>query len=554
MPTLVCVPIMVEAVEGALRDAAAAKVAGADLVEFRIDHLFAGEPSGAGDSRETRDVLRLAAESPLPCVVTCRSAREGGEYDGPDDARVALYERLGTAFGRLPDGTPEHPPRYLDAELSTWERSANIRQKLRLAVEHPEQIRDLRTSLILSVHDLAGRPTDLSRRLAAMRAVEAARVLKVAFRCRSIRDNLELLDLLAERDRPMIALGMGEFGLLSRVLAPKFGGFLTFASLRPEAATAPGQPTIHELFGLYRFRTITASTQVLGVVGYPLGHSLSPMVHNAGLGAIGADAVYVPLPIVGDDSGGGSEAGYASLKATLPELVEHRSLGFRGASVTIPHKENLVRLAREQGWAIEPEADAIGAGNTIVVDRDASGRPERVTIANTDAPAIAVALEPVLGSLGGARVVVVGAGGTARAAAWGLASRGALVTVHARRAERAAALAESLAGSLDSGAVCAGPVPEEYDALVNCTPVGLHGGPAPDAVPVAVGALRPGAVVMDAVYRPIETPLLRAAREKGSRTIDGMTMFVLQAEDQFRRFTGTPPPACLFERVARDAG
>ncbi|MFN0131990.1 MAG: type I 3-dehydroquinate dehydratase [Phycisphaerales bacterium] len=580
MSSLLCVPILVESVETALRDAHEARRAGADLVEFRVDDFFTGaapEDDHAGaaiDTPETRDVLRLAALSPLPCIITCRSAREGGGYDGPDDARVALYERLGTAFGKFPDGSAEHPPRYLDAELSTWERSANIRQKLRLAIDHPEQLRDLRTSLVLSMHDFDGRPVDLARRLAAMRAIDAARVLKIAYRCRSIRDNLEFFDILAERDRPTVALGMGEFGLMSRVLAPKFGGFLTFASLRSETVTAPGQPTIRELLDLYRFRSITPTTEVYGVIGYPLGHSLSPRVHNAGFAAIERDAVYLPMPVVGGDGAGGdrggaaaeatraiSDGGYESLKATLTELIEHPRLAFRGASVTIPHKENLVRLARESGWRIDADADAIGAANTILVERGTGGAAAGISVHNTDAQAIVASLEVAIGSLAGARITVLGAGGTARAAAFALARAGSSVTIHARRPERAKALAESLSRALESNLDSRSPTIRasesatvgDYDALINCTPVGMEGGPAPDSTPIPAASLRPGAVVLDTVYRPVETPLIRAARDRNSRLIDGLTMFVLQAEAQFRLFTGVPSPSRLFERVVRES-
>src|SRR5690349_14457802 len=135
---------MVQDEESALADARAAKDAGADLVEFRIDDVF----SGSGDETEDKLVLRLVGQSPCPCIVTCRSALEGGHYDGDEMARVSLYERLGTAAG-----AGELPPRYLDIEYSAYGRSANIRQKVNLAVDHPAQVRDLRTSLILSMHD-----------------------------------------------------------------------------------------------------------------------------------------------------------------------------------------------------------------------------------------------------------------------------------------------------------------------------------------------------------------------------------------------------------------
>ena len=151
MPTLLCVPILVQEVHLAMADAVAARDAGADVVEFRVDEFFTGMKNAAGDleTTEVEGMLRLVAECPLPCIVTCRSATEGGHYDGDEMARVALYERLGTAGnGGEKDparraGAPEHPPRYLDFEMSVYATSANLRQKVRLAVEHAGQPRDL---------------------------------------------------------------------------------------------------------------------------------------------------------------------------------------------------------------------------------------------------------------------------------------------------------------------------------------------------------------------------------------------------------------------------
>jgi 3-dehydroquinate dehydratase/shikimate dehydrogenase len=239
---------MVLDVPTALADATAARDAGADLVEFRIDQFFTGS-TGPGAEIERDAVVDLVGRSPLPCIVTCRPAgAEGGEYDGDEASRISLFERLAIAAGE-----GEHPPRYIDVELATIERSANVRQKILLAVDHPEQLRDLRTSLIVSTHDFNGRPADLFRRLSRMRAEPAGAVHKVAYLARSLRDNLDLFDILSESDRPTIALGMGRFGIMSRVLAPKFGGFITFAALRPASATAPGHPTVAARLGTERF-------------------------------------------------------------------------------------------------------------------------------------------------------------------------------------------------------------------------------------------------------------------------------------------------------------
>ncbi|CAG0974934.1 3-dehydroquinate dehydratase / shikimate dehydrogenase [Phycisphaerales bacterium] len=530
--TLLCVPILVRDVAATLRDAVAARDAGADIVEFRVDEAFAG----TGAEGESREIERMVKESPLPAIVTCRAASEGGHYDGDDDVRVAMYEHLGTGDG---------PPRYLDLELATYERSANLRQKVHLAIDWPARRRADAPSLILSLHEFRTRPADLSRRVGRMAAAESASVVKVAYRARSVRDNLELLDLIGQTGRPTIALGMGEFGLMSRVLAPKFGGFLTFASLRDSSATAPGQPTIAELLDIYRFRAIRRSTRVYGVIGWPVSHSMSPRVHNAGFDATRHDGVYVPIPIaVGDDEA----ANYAAFKGTVLELIDHAGLGFSGASVTLPHKENLTRLAKESGWDMDEASAATGAANTIVVNRERGEVGVRVL--NTDVSALVSCIEAE-GKLRGSRVAVLGAGGVARGAAWGLARAGGQVVLFNRdrtRAERSAAAVGLGVGVGEWGGLSSG----KFDVFVNCTPVGMKDGPAPGQSLIGDDVFRcsgPATVVMDTVYNPARTLLLEAASRAGLRTVSGVEMFVRQAAAQFEAWTGREAPVDVFRSV-----
>ena len=535
---------MVEEAHAALEDAALAKSLGTDLVEFRIDRIFHGE--GDDDGRAT--ALRLAAEAPLPCIITCRSAHEGGEYEGDDASRIALYEALGTA---------EHPPAYLDIELSTLARSANLRQKVRLAVDHPSQPKNLSTRLILSLHDFDGRPKGLLQSLERMREEHAAKVLKIAYRARSVRDNLELFELLRHRTHPTIALAMGEAGLMSRILAPKFGGFLTFASLREQTATAPGQPTISELLTTYRFRSITPTTKLYAVLGWPVAHSIGPRVHNAIFDEIAHDAVYLPLPV---------PEGWESFKATTLALLDDPHLHFRGASVTIPHKEHLLRLASEdtsRQWHIDDSARLAGAANTLLVQPDGA-----CLITNTDIVGITAPLENALGgpdALKNLPIGIIGAGGAARAALTGLISAGADITITNRNRARAEAMVESIAQhapkrprinivDLDDASRC--PV----RVWINCTPLGLAGTEHAEASPLSDAALDnmpADGLVFDTVYNPPETPLLKNARKRSLRTISGLTMFAHQARAQSSRWLGdTPdltPDLATFERITNDS-
>lgn len=580
---------MVEDEASALADAKAARTAGADLVEFRIDSFFSGSLNAHGelDQREVSAILRLVARSPLPCIVTCRSAEEcggTGGYDGDEMARVSLYERLGTAA--LKEGK-EHPPRYLDIEHAAYTRSANIKQKINLAVDHPAQARDVRTSLILSMHDFKGRPSDLLRRVAAMQAEPVLAdggggVVKIAVTPRSIRDNLELFDLMRESHTPMIALGMGRFGVMSRILAPKFGGLLTFAALQRGKGTAPGQPTVRELLDTYRFRAIGRGTRVLGIIGWPVEHSLSPAVHNAGFEAVGFDGVYLTMPVPPE---------YEHFKASLAALIDHPRLDFAGCSVTVPHKQHLVRFARErqvarlsepgagarisgEQWELDEISTISGAANTLAIDRGADGRAVRFRVLNTDAPAAADCLEAQLGDLTGKHAALLGAGGVSRAIALGLAARGCRVTVYNRTRDNADALAAELARNAASvlpgiTSLIAAAEPGTLsrftgDAIINGTPIGMAGGPpsAPDALPLgvdlaALAKANPGLVVMDTVYAPLRTPLLAEAERLGLATIDGLSMFVRQASGQFAAWTSCAEnapavPMSLFERVARE--
>lgn len=541
--TMICVPILADDPATARRDAILAAEKGADIVEYRVDLLMDGEYPLEGRIQQIRS---LVADSPLPCIVTCRPEWEGGLYSGDEDERVSMFEALGTS---------EHPPAYIDVELAAYTRSANIRQKINLAVDHPKQERHVRTRLILSSHDFMGRPADLTRKILAMQAEPACAVVKVAYRARSIRDNLELFDILSERQKPTIALGMGEFGLMSRVLAPKFGGFLTFASLRDESATAPGQPTIDDLLGLYRFRSIGKNTKVYGVIGWPVTQSMSPLIHNAGFAQIGWDGVYVPMPV---------EGSYESFKATMLSLIEYRRLNFVGASVTIPHKEHLGRFGLDYKGRNETVLVASGgekSANTIVVDGWAGNTP-MAEIDNTDESSVFELLAARHLALG-CEAAVVGAGGVASAVVSACVSLGFNTTIYNRSRERAESLAAQFNES-DSGASGAVQVRvETLDKLassvcnlyINCTPVGMASGPDPDGLSIPIPGM-PGlsreTVFFDTVYNPVETPMLRAARERGCRTIDGVVMFVLQAEEQFGYFTGRSAPPNLFDRLVRE--
>ncbi len=453
---------------------------GADMVEWRVD-LLAGTEDGS-----TR-LASLLDASTLPAIVTVRSIGEGGLFDGDDQARANLYAAALASNA---------PPRYIDIEHD--------------AHEGPLADLDLgETGVILSWHGPGGRPADLLQRFEAMQGVESAAVIKIAWTARSIRDNLEAFELLRLAQRPTIALCMGRFGFMSRVLAPKFGGFATFASLGE--ATAPGQPVLDDLLDRFAMGRIGQDTVVHGLIGDPVEHSPGHAWHNTTFADAGHDAIYLPMPV---------PAGWEHFKATMCALSDDQHLDFRGASVTIPHKEHLLRWVREEGGSVDAVCDRVGVANTLSIQNGA------MACFNTDVPGSAVAMK---GYLQGTSVLVLGAGGAARAVAAAAMDGGASVSIVARRAERVAELAKDLGCNIAVDG-------DGADLVVNCTPLGMIGGPDPEGDPLAMLApwieIAPPLVVFDTVMAPARTPLLQRAEAGGCTTITGWAMFEGQAKLQ----------------------
>lgn len=508
--TRLCVPIVVHTEEQARRDIARAAERGADLVELRIDS-FDDDPS----------VARLIGSSPVPVLVTCRRSGEGGTCDLPDDERLERLRRAARAGASL-----------VDVELVG-------------VVGRPDQLSSLGASVVLSAHDFEGRPPRLYSLIEQMTSL-SAQVNKLAWRARSVRDNLEAFELLLNRPRPTVALCMGEAGQISRLLARKFGAFLTFASLDEQSSTAPGQPTIEQLKRLYRWDAQRPETRVFGVVGSPVAHSLSPAIHNDAFEHLDFDGVYVPLPV---------EPGYDSFKAFAESFVEFAPLNLRGLSVTIPHKENALRWLQHRGGAVDPLAERIGAVNTVVIDRRDDGTVRSLRGFSSDYDAILDTITATLGVDRGAlhsrHVLILGAGGTGRTAAAALASCGAQVTIANRTFERAATLASEFDGTpaLDGTTGRVGACEwsaidtADTDILINTTPIGMH--PHVDACPLdeqQVASLARCQLVFDTIYNPPRTRLVERATRAGIRAVGGIEMFVRQAAAQFSAWTAQPAP------------
>ena len=467
--------------------------AGADVVEVRVDFL-SDEPA---DER----LAGLIAESPVDVLVTYRPMRQGGRYDGNESQRVALLTRA-LAMGA----------RWIDVELDT-----------------PAELQP-GGETILSHHDFDGCPDDLDA-IAATLDASPAEINKVAFAAAGPEDGLRALDLVRSCHKPTIALAMNEAGLLSRILGRKFGAFGTFAALSAETVATPGQPTIDQLKNLYRWDSLTEATTCYGVIGCPVGHSMSPAIHNAAFAAADLDAVYVPLLI---------QPGRENFNRFMDAVLARPWLDWRGLSVTIPHKENA--LAYVGADHCDELAVQIGAINTITIEADGTLRGD-----NTDYAAAMKALRGAMSigrtELAGRSVAVLGAGGAARAIVAALAHDGADLTIYNRTLSRAEVIAADFGGvarPLEAAASL------DAEIVINCTPIGMH--PNCDATPLSTIPTS-ATVVFDTIYNPIETTLLAAAKRAGCHLVSGLEMFVNQAVAQFERWTGRAAPQNVMRRT-----
>jgi 3-dehydroquinate dehydratase/shikimate dehydrogenase len=471
----------------------AAADAGAHLAEIRVDCL-----------RRDPDLKRLLTDRPTPLVFTCRRGVDGGLWRGPEEKRLKLLREAIVA------GVD-----YVDIERDVAGQVRRFGKTLR----------------IVSYHNLKSTPADLGA-IAEECAGLDADVVKIATMAHSIEDASRVLAVAAQSKVPTIAIAMGEIGYFTRLLNAKYGAPFTYAGFNPERNFAPGMPWFRDLKNDYAYEYINADTEVYGVVGDPIGHSLSPAVHNAGFRALGLNKALVPLLV---PSG--------RLKSTVDELAW---LGIRGYSVTIPHKEEVIPLLTRSDGAVE----RTGSCNTMIVD----GK-ERIGH-NTDYRAAMDSLEEALGGItaeGEAspllekQVLILGAGGVARSIAFGLSRRGAIVTVTNRHDERAARLAEDVGCRATNWAARASL--HNINVMINCTPVGMH--PYVDDTPMPQAGFQPGMVVMDTVYHPENTMFLKLARERECRTVTGVDMFVRQAAHQFLLYTGKEAPLDVMRDVVR---
>lgn len=309
-------------------------------------------------------------------------------------------------------------------------------------------------------------------------------------------------------------------GAVTRILAGKFGGFLTFAAMEVRNASAPGQLTVEQMKMEYGVDRIGPATRLAGIVGHPVGHSLSPIMHNRAYKAMGFDGVYVKFDV---------PETYEDFCRFIEAIRSRPWMDVMGLSVTIPHKTHALRYLQENGAAIDPLAEKIGAVNTIVF-----GPAGALSGHNTDyrgvLETLRVQAQLPASQLKGKRTAVFGSGGVARAIVAAMTSVGAEVTIFNRTESKAQALAEEFGCRWGSWAER-----EAFEAeiFINGTSLGMS--PEVERCPLTDGrAISPGCVVFDTVYNPLETKLLSLARSRGARAINGADMLVYQAVEQIK--------------------
>jgi len=489
--TRVCVPLNEETL-GDLTAATLKAADAADFVELRVDGLLPQELTGASAKLEN-----LINSISRQVILTFRSSEEGGYRPLTKTQRRAFWHEYVKSNAALFDIEMD-----LVAELTNSQGN-----------EQPDWSR-----VICSQHYFDERPRSLEDVYEQM-AFTPARILKLAVKANDIVDCLDLFKLLerAGRDkRDLIAIAMGSAGVITRILGPSRGSFLTYGAAAVERGTAPGQLLASELRSVYRIDKIDSDTAVTGLVGLPVIHSVSPHMHNAAFQASGLNGVYLPLEV-------------HDLAGFFKRMVVPRSREFdwnlRGLSVTAPHKVEVMKFL---DW-IDPIAEEIGAVNTVVL------QDEQLLGYNTDAAGLIEPLIQRIGSLSGIRAAVIGSGGAASAAVFALQQHNVDVCLFARDPQRAETVSRRFnisCESLDNESFAG------RDIVINATPLGSFG-EKKNETPVRANQLRGSRLVYDLVYNPIETRFMREGREAGCDVLSGLEMLVAQACHQFKLMTKT---------------
>lgn len=453
------------------------------FLEFRLDYLK--RPALA--LPRIRRILEIYPGTVL--IATCRRAANGGKFRGSLASQLDVLLKAADAGCQLAD--------------LEYQSAAKCR---------PQQLQKLRShaALVLSFHDFRG-TKKLDETLEKMLTIPAD-FYKIVGTATTLSDNVTMMKFLGrESDKhSLVGLCMGELGIISRVLGVRAGSAFTFASVTPGEETAPGQATARELRDVYRIDQVDPATRVYGVVGDPVAHSLSPAIMNAAFRRENVNAVYLAL----------------HTKALKDLLTCVRDIPLHGLSITMPYKESIIQHLDNA----DSHTERTGACNTVVRAQDG-----KLYGFNTDVAGVVRPLERRLNTLENARILVLGAGGAARAAVFGLKERGCEVYI----LNRSLAAAQKLARQARARVMKRADLKKlAFDVIINATPIGMNNSRDTPLSDKEINAR----YVFDMVYDPPETRFMKLARERGAQIIPGIEMFVHQAARQFEIWTGKPAP------------
>ncbi|HLW86711.1 MAG TPA: shikimate dehydrogenase [Candidatus Sulfotelmatobacter sp.] len=475
---------------GEMLEKADALVRDNSFLEFRLDYL--SKPGLA-----IPKLKRFIESHPGAVVIaTCRRVATGGKFRGSSVSQLDILAKAAAAGCQM-----------IDVDLQTASQCK------------PGQLQKLRgrAAMVLSFHDFRG-TRKLDETLEKMLPIPAD-FYKVVSTAQTLADNVTMIKFLSrESDKhSLVCMCMGEQGFISRVLGVRAGSVFTFASAIAGEETAAGQVTAQELRNLYRIEQVDPATRVYGVAGDPVAHSLSPAIMNAAFRRENVNAVYLAL--------------HAKTIKDLMTCV--RDVPIHGISVTMPYKQAILPYLDNT----DSHTTKIGACNTVVRAQDG-----KLYGFNTDTAGVVRPLERRLSTLDGARILVLGAGGAARAAVFGLKERGAEVYI----LNRTVGPAQKLARSAHARSIKRVDMKKlAFDVIINATPVGMGNSHESPLQEKEINAR----YVFDMIYDPGETKLLKLAKERGAQVIPGIEMFVHQAARQFEIWTGKPAPADEMLRV-----
>lgn len=465
------------------------------FLEFRLDYLE--KPLLALPKLKNF----LTEHTAVTAIATCRRASNGGKFDGAVAAETEILTKAGASGFHI-----------VDLELETAQE---------LKKTEFQKLRDSGAALIISYHDFK-QTKDLDGIFAKISPFEPE-FIKIVPTAKTLTDNVTLMRFLERMNdhSNIIGICMGDAGIISRVLGVRAGSAFTFAAATPGEETAPGQIAARTLVETYRIDQVDAATKVYGVAGNPIRSSLSPIMMNAAFRRETVNAVYLALQ--------------ADKLADLLTLV--KEIPIQGLSVTMPLKQEIIPHLENT----DPLSARIGACNTVLRAQDG-----KLYGFNTDVAGIVSPLSRRM-TIKGSKILVLGAGGAARAAIFGLRDKGAEVFILNRTPETAAKLAKQAGAKvIKKEAVAKTP----FDVIINATPLGMAGNKGAQLLEAKDLNTK---LVFDLVYNPIETPLIAMARSKGIPVIAGVEMFVQQGARQFEIWTGKPAPEEEMLRVVLHA-